>query len=320
MKCYKYAVNLSILAVFLTLFLPPTGSRATDMSGAQCWCPDCRGRIRHRKTWVLHGRMSKPASPIRKRQRMVQGPPDPQSPGVDAESSDAGDESMQEEELVKGYEVEDPLGLRDACRARRAAQLAAGSASDLSSESESESEEGGEDGEDIFEPPPQCGRAELSAAEITLLVLDWMCAYKVTDVSASVIYGVLSMVCPQGVNMKTFAQIKNTIKKLDLEHAQRLECCPNDCVVYWDSKNLTGDFLYINAHRSSCPVCNAPRMVQDPKTGEWRAAKVFYYFPIQSYLRSLYARPDLASHLLLDCGERPKVPRSQRSQLTGTYM
>jgi hypothetical protein len=104
-----------------------------------------------------------------------------------------------------------------------------------------------------------------------------------------------------------YTQVRDILKKSETAHVQRLDVCRNDCIVYWDSVHLEVADSYRHAHRTKCPVCNAPRFVTDPKNGAVKASKVFFYFPVKNFLRSLFARPDIVRHLLLDCGERPEV-------------
>jgi hypothetical protein len=339
------------------------------MAGAQCWCRDCKGRVVDRRTYVRHGRKDRPDEALRKKRCIELRCPDPSNlcEGNDDTDSDDDEGDEGEEEEVLEYVEEDPLGLLPAhhARLREAREARLGGLAPSDSESESEVEESEEEAEDAEGEPQRCGRADLTAAEVTLLVLDWMCTFKVstrarthtvhthththshththtntcththsripthtctrtyahthtytytrrlspqiTDTAASVVYGIITMVAPRGVDFKTFNQVRAIIKKCEVDNVQRLEMCPNDCIVYWDSKHLDGVFEYKHAHRTKCPVCNTSRYVTDPTNGAMQAAKVFYYFPVASYLRSLYARPDLAKHLLQGCGERPEV-------------
>jgi hypothetical protein len=58
-----------------------------------------------------------------------------------------------------------------------------------------------------------------------------------------------------------------------------------------------------HAHRTRCPKCGAARWLVDPVDKLRRPAKVVYHFPISTYIRGLFARPDLVKYLYTDCGD-----------------
>lgn len=109
-----------------------------------------------------------------------------------------------------------------------------------------------------------------------------------------------------------FFQIKNLLKNGELEHMQRIDVCPNDCIAYWDSKYLP--VPYQHWHRDKCPVCDASRYVDDPADGARRPSKTIFFFPVAPFVRALYARPDLVPYLRTDAEDgRPNgaVTRSK---------
>ena len=55
-----------------------------------------------------------------------------------------------------------------------------------------------------------------------------------------------------------------------------------------------------------CPKCGLGRYVVDPQDNSLRPAKVFFFFPVASYIRSLFARPDVVTHLYHDPDGRPE--------------
>ena len=94
---------------------------------------------------------------------------------------------------------------------------------------------------------------------------------------------------------------------------RKIEICRNDCIAYYDTIHLSGQFASKNSHRTKCPICDASRYVTDPKTGRVLPAKSMFHFQLKSYVRSLYNRPDLSAHLWHDCGDNPEghVTRSR---------
>ena len=94
------------------------------------------------------------------------------------------------------------------------------------------------------------------------------------------------------------SQIKSLLRLGEMEHVQRIDVCPNDCIAYWDSKYLPE--AYRHAHRTKCPKCDASRQVWDPTDNAYHAAKTIFFFPLGPFIRGLYARPDLVPFLYHD--------------------
>jgi hypothetical protein len=141
---------------------------------------------------------------------------------------------------------------------------------------------------------------QTTAAEVTLMLLDWMCTHKVADSAARDVWSLVRSAVPAhiGANTPTFWKVKRILSKVQTQYVQRIDVCPNDCVAFWDSTHLTTP--YRHAHRLKCPTCGASRFVNDPSDGAQRAAKMFFFFPLAPYVRSLYARPDLVPYLYAD--------------------
>ena len=79
---------------------------------------------------------------------------------------------------------------------------------DLNESSDTASEESVEEevvAEDVEQPG--IGRHNLSTSEVTIMILDWMCAHKSTDSSAEDVFGLFSNVLPAGVTMDTFHKV-----------------------------------------------------------------------------------------------------------------
>ena len=156
--------------------------------------------------------------------------------------------------------------------------------------------------------------SKLTPPEIILLFLDWMCKHKLTDSAAKDLWTLMSTFMPEGVDLPAFHVLKQVLSKSELKYVQRLDLCPNDCIVYWDSKHLSRP--YRHAHRDRCPVCSQPRYVNDPKDGKQRSAKTIFFFPVENYVRSLFTRKDLVEHILHDVDQAPEghVKRSRGFQ------
>jgi hypothetical protein len=55
------------------------------------------------------------------------------------------------------------------------------------------------------------GRGRLSAAEVTLFLLDWMCSHKQTDKAARDIWSLCQLLLPGQVDIPTFTQVKKLL-------------------------------------------------------------------------------------------------------------
>ena len=128
-----------------------------------------------------------------------------------------------------------------------------------------------------------------------------------TDAAGVDLMKIIKLVCGGTVDVPTFGQIKEAVKRCDFVTSQRIEMCPNDCIVYYDSKNLPEEHACKHAHRTFCVECGAQRYVTDPKDGRQIPAKVIYFFPVAPYLRGVFSKPELVNHLLLNVGDRPEV-------------
>ena len=120
------------------------------------------------------------------------------------------------------------------------------------------------------------GESKMTSPEIVLLFLDWMCKHKLTDSAAKDLWTLMSRFMPEGVDLPAYHVLKTMLYKSEAKYVQRLDLCPNDCIVYWDSKHLKTP--YRHAHRMRCPVCTHPRYVTDPKDGKQRSAKTIFTF------------------------------------------
>ena len=116
-----------------------------NIMSAQCWCYNCAGRIVSRKTWVAHGRKDKPDEPLEQDEVDLVSMVDHDEEPPPVPESDSDGDLPPEDDIIN-----DALGLG--------------------------LDDAGEQ---------QTGRAKLTAAEVTLFLLDWMCTHKVTDTATS---------------------------------------------------------------------------------------------------------------------------------------
>lgn len=242
---------------------------------AQCWCYTCAGKIVSRNTFKNHGRKFKPDPPVRKRK-------------IDMVSMDVNseEEKYDSSDDVDDDECEDVRVPPDVAWHRVFAKA---------------------DGDVTF------GRGGLTARQVLMLLLDWMCSHKATDESAKSVWSILQACMPAEAELPTFEAVRMSLRRHEDKFVKRIEICPNDCVAFYDTHSLLPPHEAKHAHRTRCPVCGASRHVKDPRTGRKVPAKVVQHFPLARYIRSLYRRPDLVPYLYLDCGSRPEghVSRSR---------
>lgn len=246
---------------------------------AQCWCYRCAGRVVSRHTFVAHGRKDVPDAPSRKRTIDMVSMPRQEHPHQPDQLADEADSSGAEE----GDEGDgEPT----------AHQQNLDTWSALFGDAASRTH--------------KLGRGGLTAEQVVVLLLDWMCATKATDECAKGIWTIIEACLPADVQWPTFRQVRASVFMAEGRFARRIDICPNDCVAYVDTLNLPPAFATENAHRTACPECGEARYVQRPGTSVRVPAKVVYHFPLVSYVQSLFNRPELVPELFTDCGERPE--------------
>lgn len=240
---------------------------------SQCWCTKCAGKIVCRTTFISHGRKYVPDPPRKRRadDLTLSSMPMDVAPGED----DYPDEHNYNSSSSDSDEEESFLGVPVA-------------------------ELNNEDG-----ARPRVGPSALSAEELVVFLLDWMHGHKITDAAGKDIWKLFKAILPSDVDMGTFSRVKNFMRKFEYKAVRRIDICVNNCVVFWNSKNLPRSFRSLHAHRTRCPVCGEPRYVTDPATKKDTARKVVYHFPLAAYIRGLFSRKDLAQHLSHTHGYRP---------------
>ena len=128
---------------------------------AHCWCYVCAGRIVTRQTYTRHGRKDKPDEPVQQASLAV----DSMALPPEAHHVEHA-EDEHKGELSPDDAHTDPLGLLEE-----------------------------------VDDSARTGRSKLSPAEVTLLMLDWMCTHKVTDSAAVDLWGLVSLLLPGEVTI-----------------------------------------------------------------------------------------------------------------------
>ena len=92
------------------------------------------------------------------------------------------------------------------------------------------------------------------------------------------------------------------MKKILDSHEQNsvviIDTCVNDCIAYWNA-SVPELITYQYADLTDCPKCKETRYVLND-SGKLVARKVFYYFPLKFYFRSLFKMKELVPLLWND--------------------
>ena len=207
---------------------------------SKCWCTGCKGAWRTVRTVRQHSKKRRLVSPIHE-QNNASGLVSYSEP----QNDDPAPGSEGQDEINSGLNDPEAPGVKEA--------LAAAEYDPLSLLRTSE-DGGGAD---------PIGRAGLNEAELTLVLLDLLCAHKLTDSAAEDMWNVVKMLLPPDVDAKSFRTVKKILDDHRDKTVVRIDVCPNDCVAYWDSTYLATPVR--NSYRTKCPVCGVPRYVDDPQ-------------------------------------------------------
>jgi hypothetical protein len=189
--------------------------------GIQCWCFWCAGRYVSRATFFRHGGKSAIDPPVPTEADAptplvsVSGDARSSSSGPNCKSHEVAEEDFGEcsDECYRHY---DPLNLVEASEG---------------------------DGEEERADP-----SSMSAAELTLYLLDWMCSFKVTDRSAKSAWDMAKAMLPTGASLRSFWSVKRVLSKAEDDFCERIETCPNDCVAFWCS--AANAISILNSHET----------------------------------------------------------------------
>ena len=215
---------------------------------SKCWCTDCKGAWRTVRTARKHSKKRRLVSQIHEEQNNAS------AAGLVSYSE------PQNDAPAPGSEVQDDInaGLNDPEAPGVKEALAAAEYDPLSLLRQRTSEEGGDGG-----GVGPIGRAGLNEAELTLVLLDLLCAHKITDSAAEDMWNVVKMLLPPDIDAKSFRTVKKILDDHRDKTVVRIDVCPNDCIAYWDSSYLATPVR--NAYRMKCPVCGVSRYVDDPQ-------------------------------------------------------
>jgi len=169
---------------------------------AQCWCFHCAGAIVTRKTFIAHGRKSEPDAPIAPENEA----PLNLAPPLSVSSSSASEPREvhvrpEQSGPEEGDEDDEPLSLEDVLN------------------------------DHGIRFNGEMGGGKISEADLVVLILDWMHANKGTATSAEYLWSVCKLLAPEEATVPSFWTIKRILQSVEGGYCQRIDCCPNDCIL-----------------------------------------------------------------------------------------
>ena len=78
-----------------------------------------------------------------------------------------------------------------------------------------------------------------------------------TDAAAQDMWNLTKMLLPGQVSTTTFGEVKGVIERAEVKYVQRYHVCPNDCIVYYDSKHLPEHYRHAHRTRYDRHKCSA---------------------------------------------------------------
>ena len=134
---------------------------------------------------------------------------------------------------------------------------------------------------------------------------EWAVKHKPTDACAKDVHGLLSVLLPEDDRGKLpgWSNLKAMLEQVYQNCVIAVELCPNDCMAFFDCDHPKLA-QYRHSHRSRCLHCGAARYLTDSE-GVQKAAKVGFYFPLDSWLVNVFKDPTLSPFLAFDDGDFP---------------
>lgn len=138
----------------------------------------------------------------------------------------------------------------------------------------------------------------LSVASVFLLLVDWKSTFKATHASTASVWDMLRLLCSPETDMGTYRDVRKLLKSHSLDSVCRYDACPRGCVVYKNFQGLLAAHEYADLQECPRNGCGHPRYVG---VGAGRTACHYvYHFPVSSWIRALFAKPELATLLRND--------------------
>jgi hypothetical protein len=145
--------------------------------------------------------------------------------------------------------------------------------------------------------------------ELLLTFFEWMCVHKPTNECARAVHAMLTLlVPPDATNMPEWSDMLSLLDIVYKNVVIEVDLCPNDHIAF---VNATHPKLiaagYMHAHRSFCPHpgCGAARYKPADGSGRKVPVKKGYYFPIDTWVSSIFRDGHTTAHRQHTVGEFP---------------
>ena len=170
---------------------------------------------------------------------------------------------------------------------------------------------------DIFSMPQFEGWKEdllleersVMVGELLLTFFEWMCVHKPTNECARAVHSMLSLlVPPDASNLPKWGDVLSLLDLVYNNVVVEVDLCPNDHIAFVDATHpALVEAGYMHAHRTFCPHpgCGAARYKPIDESGRKVSVKKGYYFPIDTYVTSIFRDGHTKAHRQHTVGEFP---------------
>jgi hypothetical protein len=126
--------------------------------------------------------------------------------------------------------------------------------------------------------------------ELLLTYFEWMCVHKPTNECAKAVHKLISLVLPpDSHNLPSWGAIHKMLDIVYNNVCEEVDICPNDCIAFRDATHpVLIRAGYKHAHRTCCPQCGAARYKPVDESGTKIPVKRGYYFPIDTFVSSIF--------------------------------
>ena len=160
-----------------------------------------------------------------------------------------------------------------------------------------------------LQPNPDHEERRVLVGELLLTFFEWMCVHKPTNECARAVHAMISLlVPPASSNLPEWVEVHSLLDVVYKNVVIEVDLCPNDHIAFVNATHPTLIAAgYMHAHRSFCPHpgCGAARYKPDDGTGRKVPVKKGYYFPLDTYVSTIFRDGHTKAHRQHTVGEFP---------------
>jgi hypothetical protein len=158
-----------------------------------------------------------------------------------------------------------------------------------------------------LERDPDNDELRVLVGELLLTFFEWMCVHKPTNECARAVHAMISLLVPPASS--NFPEWGEVLSLLDLVYknvVEEVDLCPNDHIAFVDATHpILIEAGYMHAHRTFCPKCGAARYKPENDTDHKVPVKRGYYFPIDTFVSSIFRDGHTKAHRQHTVGDFP---------------